>query len=87
MNLTRSTLLAVALVFGAAKSHAAPLPAPGAKASVIGLVATKPKKAAAKKAAPKKAAPKAKKVAKATGCKGAYMYSKGGKCMDARNKK
>lgn len=99
MKLAKIIVLASLGAFAAASASAAPLVAPATKStadSAIVQIAAKKKvakKVAKKKVAKKKRivkAKKARKVAKvrrkAKSC-GAYMYRKGGKCMDARAKK
>jgi hypothetical protein len=92
-----STALAVALSFSPAQ--AAGLFAPGAQPAAQSLVQTVKKKKEGKikkymhkvvkkiKGARRHAKARRQHVAMSHGgCKGAYMYRKGGKCMDARNK-
>ena len=72
--------LAIAIAFSPLTMlQAAPLANPGAQPQIEKLAQT----VAAKKKGKKKMAKKG----KSKGCKGAYMYSKKGKCMDARLKK
>jgi hypothetical protein len=78
--------LAIAIAFSPLPQlQAAPLANPGSQSVTENLAQT----VAAKKKAKKKSAKKKgkKKMAKSKGCKGAYMYTKKGKCMDARLKK
>ena len=88
MRKTLLTMLALAIAIAFSplpQLQAAPLANPGSQPLMENLAhAVAAKKAKKKKTAKKKGK---KKTAKSKGCKGAYMYSKKGKCMDARLKK
>jgi hypothetical protein len=81
---------AVALAFSPlADPKAAPFAGNGSQAASSGLVHPAQAKTKAKAKAKKKAGKKKRKGKKAKSGKscGTYMYRKGGKCLDARNKK
>lgn len=82
MRKTLLTMLALAIAIAFSplpQLQAAPLANPGSQPVMENLAHA----VAAKKGKKKKG----KKKAKSKGCKGAYMYSKKGKCLDARLKK
>jgi hypothetical protein len=86
MRKTLLTMLALAIAIAFSplpQLQAAPLANPGSQPLMENLAHA----VAAKKGKKKKAKKKGKKKAKSKGCKGAYMYSKKGKCLDARLKK
>jgi hypothetical protein len=84
MGIVKVLLVALAALFAASTVQAATFVKPSGIESMVELTKGKKK---AKKAKKGKKAAKAKGKKKGPGQCGAYMYYKGGKCMDARAKK
>ena len=94
MSIRKTFIAALAVAVAAAFSPIPELQAatfnPGSQVGSTSLVQTIAKKKSTKKASKKKS--KGKRKARKAGSKGksscgTYMYRKGGKCVDARNKK
>ena len=88
MRTNKLLIAALAALFAASSFEAAAYLSPSAKAGIQSSVELAAGKKKPKKAAKKKASKKSKgtKVAALKSC-GTFMYSKGGKCVDARAKK
>jgi len=90
MSIRKTFIAALAVAFAAAFSPIPELQAatfnPGSQVGSSSLVQTIAKKKSTKKAGKKKSKGK-RKAGKGKSSCGTFMYRKGGKCVDARNKK
>jgi hypothetical protein len=92
MSIRKTFIAALAVALAAAFSPIAELQAatfnPGSQAGSSSLVQTVAKKKSYKKTAKRsKGKHKARRAGKGKSSCGTFMYRKGGKCLDARNKK
>jgi hypothetical protein len=87
MGIVKVLLVALAALFAASTVQAATFVKPAGTPGIESMVELTKGKKKAKKAKKGKKAAKAKGKKKGPGQCGAYMYYKGGKCMDARAKK
>ena len=87
MGIVKVLLVALAALFAESTVQAATFVKPAGTPGIESMVELTKGKKKAKKAKKGKKAAKAKGKKKGPGQCGAYMYYKGGKCMDARAKK